>query len=442
MSKLNWKDIFMDEDAPEQPTVDLPDDNEEKGEDNGQGSEAAGALSEDGDSEGITNEPEGEDEITGTKSTEYDDVFSFMNKDDDGEDGDEDDDKPEEEEEEGSDDDGASEQPPAEGCSGRKKSKKGKKKARKNIFSLFDADDDKPEGDDDEEDGGDDDDKGEDDDKPEDGGEEDKPAEGCGGRKKSKKGKKARKNIFSIFDEDAPEAPTENLPDDNEEKGEDNGQGSEAAGALSEDDDPDGMKTEPAGEDEITGTKSTEYDDVFSFMDEGDEQPEDNDEENGDEDEEDDEKPEDGDGDDKPEAKKKGGKKKKARRNFWQDADDDAPEDGDEKKPEGEDPDKEDDDKPEDDDDKDDDENGDEDEKKDFFRFFDEGIEEPENLPGDPEPADPVDQNGKEICPIGNPDLPENLTEPVLEPVASENGETKELEIQNRRRISDRFFFN
>ena len=78
----DWFDVMLNEDAPENPTIQLPDDNEKEGEDNGQGSEAAGALSEDGDSQGITNEPRGEDEITGTESTEYDDFLKFMDEDD------------------------------------------------------------------------------------------------------------------------------------------------------------------------------------------------------------------------------------------------------------------------------------------------------------------------------------------------------------------------
>ena len=434
---MNWKDIYMNEDAPEKPVTDLPTDNEAEGEDNGQGSPAAGALPEDENNQGMETVPTGEDEITGTDSTEYDDAFSF----------------------------------------------------------LRDGDDDTPEDGDGDGDGV----------CPECGNDPCTCGEGKGGetegkKRGKKKSKKARKNMFSFMDEDAPENPTEDLPEDNEEEGEDNGQDSEAAGAMSEDDDPDGMTTVPAGEDEITGTKSTEYDNVFSFLDkegedtdpEGepdpDAQPEDQDEEDGEEPGEtegkkrgkkkskkarknsfsifdtdddpdpedgdnkpgdDDDKPEDGDGDDdKPEdgdTKGCGGRRKKSKKgkkNFWEAIDEGEEGDGDKKK-EGDGEDKPDDDKPEGSDDDDVNENGKETEgaPKDMWSFFDsEDVVDPENLPGDPSAPEPVDGNGDAVDPNGDPEPNADLTTPIVQPVETENGDTTAL--QNRKNIRNRYFFD
>jgi len=321
----DWQDVLIDEDPVNNPTVDLPDENEKEGEDNGQGSEASGALSEDDDPKGMDDEPAGDHEdFTGTKPSDFDDMLSVYNeasKDDD-------DDK--------SDDD---------------------------------SDDDKDK----------DDDKSDDDDKSEDKDDD-------------------LKDIMSFVDEDPVGNPSVDLPDENEKEGEDNGQDSEAAGALSEDDDPDGMKTEPFGEDEITGTKSNEYDDVLHFIDEAEK------------DDDDDDKKSDDDDDDK-----------------GSDDDDKGSDDDDASKSEPL--------------------KGDDDEKvKDFASFFDDAdIVEPDGLPSgsSAEPAEPVDGNGDDVSPIGDPDLPENLTEPVILPVASPNGSDGEL--KNIMNIFDedptRFFY-
>jgi hypothetical protein len=314
-----WTDVFTDEDnglPVPAATEDLPDDNEEKGEDNGQDSEAAGALSEDDDPSGMKDVPNGEDEISGTKSTEYDDTFlsdKWYNEDD-----------KDQGEENGSDNDNADK----DGAT-----------------------------------------QGEDDDKSDDEGDKDEDD--------------TKDEYYDVFvdtgfiDEEGglPLDPVkEDLPNDNEKEGEDNGQGSEAAGALSEDDTDPGMKDVPTGEDEITGTKSTGYDDMFidNWEDKDDEE---SDDEGSDDDKSDDAAQSDEGSDDKGDDK--GG--------------DDDSEDKDTK-----------------------------DEYTNFEDFFvnSVGEETPDADGADAnlEPADPVDGNGKKISPTGDPDLPSNLTEPVLVP--------------------------
>lgn len=395
--KLDAMDRYFAEDNPENPTVQLPDDNEKKGEDNGQGSEAAGALSENDNPQGLSTVKPGEDEITGTESTEYDNVYAFLKNE--------------------KEDDGA-----GEGDNGDDDDK---------------GDDDNGSGDDGNGEGK----KGDDGEGTGDG--EGKNCDGKGG-----KNRKPRKN------EDAPENPKTNLPDDNEKKGEDNGQGSEAAGALSENDNPDGLTTVKTGEDEISGTGSTEYDNAWRYFDtdgedgDGDGEGKKGDngdgEGSGDDDgagDDDGKKGDDGEGTGDGEGKDcngKGGKGKgkgKPRKNE-DDGDKGSDDDGASKKdpvtgPDG--------DKGDDDGDKGDDDGkkGDDDGKKgddddapvdDFFRVADEDeFEKPENLPGTTEAPDPVDGEGNKVDPNGNPDLPSNLTEQPLETVSTPPGSTEPL---------------
>ena len=336
----NWLDILMDEDPVGNPKVDLPSENEKEGEHEEAGHEASGALSEDDDPKGMKTVPFGEDEITGEKSTGYDDFMSFVDKDEEkdaeGEKEDKgskkDDDKEEDDKEDkGSDDDGASESAPLKG-------------------------------------------------EPEEGGEDTD---------------KKLKDFLAFLDEDAPGNPKVDLPSENEKEGEKEAAGHEAAGALSEDDDPKGMKNVPAGEDEISGEKSTQFDDVWSIFDKDDEEDEGKEEE----------EPKDDDKEDKGEDDKEADKKEEE-----EPSDDEEP-------------------------------------VKDFSCFFvDEGVEEPDGLPSGStaKPAEPVDGNGHDVDPIGDPDLPSNLTEPVLVPVASPEG-GKEGELKNALNMFDedntRYFF-
>lgn len=330
----SWLNILMDEDPVGNPTVDLPTENEKEGEHEEAGHEASGALSEDDDPKGMKTVPFGEDEITGEKSTGYDDAWSIFDKDD----------------EEAGDDD---------------KEDKGAKKE------------------DDKEEGGKKDDKGSDDDD----ASKSAPLEG------EEDADKKLKDFLAFLDEDAPGNPKVDLPSENEKEGEKEAAGHEASGALSEDDDPKGMKNVPAGEDEISGEKSTEFDDVWSIFDKDDE-------------DEEEKEPEDDDKEDKGEDDDKEADKKE------------------EEKP-----------------------SDDEEPVKDFSRFFvDEGVEEPDGLPSGStaKPAEPVDGNGHDVDPIGDPDLPSNLTEPVLVPVASPEG-GKEGELKNALNMFDednsRYFF-
>jgi len=435
---------FLDEDSPEAPKVDLPDENEEAGEEAPNGAEAAGALSEDGNDEGIENVPAGEDEITGTKSTEYDDRFSFL---------DEDAEEPKEGEEapaeEGDDKGGEGETEEAEN------KKRRAKKRRRNEFSFFDEDDEKP---------------AEGEEEPKEG--EDAPAEEEGGEAENKRRRanKRRRNEWSFFDEDAEAAPAEG----------------EEAPAEGEEPAPEGTEGEGETAENKRRKAGKKRRNAFSFFDEedegkGDEQPEDNDEAEGDEDaqqaaenkrrkagkkrrnefsffDEDDEKTEESEGEDKGEdagegageggegdepkdcrnKKRKAGKK---RRNDWSFFD----EEGEGDKEEGSDDDgaseKEPTKAPE--------EEGEE--KKDepatdWASFFDEApdadanIEEPENVPGGPESVEPTDGQGKEISPIGDPDPATKLTEPILLPVETEDGDKKQ--ITNRKSTTNRYFFN
>lgn len=333
----SWLDILMDEDPVGNPKVDLPTENEKEGEHEEAGHEASGALSEDDDPKGMKTVPFGEDEITGEKSTGYDDAWSIFDKDDE-------------------DDDG-----------------EGKE-------SKEDKEDDKKE--DDKEEGDKKDDKGSDDDD----ASKSAPLEG------EEDADKKLKDFLAFLDEDAPGNPKVDLPSENEKEGEKEAAGHEASGALSEDDDPKGMKNVPAGEDEISGEKSTEFDDVWSIFDKDDE-------------DEEEKEPEDDDKEDKGEDDKEADKKEEE-----EPSDDEEP-------------------------------------VKDFSCFFvDEGVEEPDGLPSGStaKPAEPVDGNGHDVDPIGDPDLPSNLTEPVLVPVASPEG-GKEGELKNALNMFDednsRYFF-
>ena len=331
----SWLNILMDEDPVGNPTVDLPTENEKEGEHEEAGHEASGALSEDDDPKGMKTVPFGEDEITGEKSTGYDDAWSIFDKDDE-------------------DDDG-------EGKENKEDDKK---------------EDDKEEGDKKDDKGSDDDDAS-----------KSAPLEG------EEDADKKLKDFLAFLDEDAPGNPKVDLPSENEKEGEKEAAGHEASGALSEDDDPKGMKNVPAGEDEISGEKSTEFDDVWSIFDKDDE-------------DEEEKEPEDDDKEDKGEDDDKEADKKE------------------EEKP-----------------------SDDEEPVKDFSCFFvDEGVEEPDGLPSGStaKPAEPVDGNGHDVDPIGDPDLPSNLTEPVLVPVASPEG-GKEGELKNAPNMFDednsRYFF-
>lgn len=386
-----WLDAYKrpvknDEEAPEQPHVDLPDENEKEGEDGGQDYEAAGALSENNEPEGVKDVPPGEDEISGTKSEEYDDVLSVFNEGDDNK----------------------------------------------------EDDDDKGEDDDDDEGGSDDDDDDDDSGSDDEGGSDDDESKNCGGGCKGKKGKgkdkgkkgASRKNQFGLSfrnEEQEPEQPHVDLPDENEKEGEDGGQDYEAAGALSEDGNPEGIDNVPAGEDEISGTKSEEYDDVLEFArnegddDKGDDDDDDDDDGEGGDDDDDEGSDDDNASEKEPtkgpdencgggckgkKGKGKGGKGKGKYRNEGDSGDDDNKgDDDDDDNGEGG---------------SDDDDDGgkkDDDEVTDFLTLVNsEDIEEPET-PGNTESVEPVDGEGKKVDPIGNPDLPDNLTEPVLLPV-------------------------
>ena len=292
MSAFDWQDVLMDEDnglPVPAAKEDLPSDNEKEGEDNGFDSEASGALSEDDTDPGMKDVPTGEDPISGTKSTEYDDLMDELLDKEDSEDDESDDEDEKEEKEDDEEED--------------------KKEDTKDMSYLDDL----------------------------------------------------------FFDEEGglPLDPVkEDLPSDNEKEGEDNGWDSEAAGSLSEDDTDPGMKDVPRGEDPITGTKSTEYDDLMDVLTDKEDEEE----------EKEDEKKED-------QGEDKG-------------SDDDGAS-------------------------KDDDVKGDDDEDvKDFADFF---FDADTEVPDGPEgthlkPADPVDGNGHDVCPIGDPDLPSNLTEPVVVP--------------------------
>ena len=80
----------------------------------------------------------------------------------------------------------------------------------------------------------------------------------------------------------------------------------------------------------------------------------------------------------------------------------------------------------------------------DYKRFFDESfqsgnVEEPENVPNNPESVEPVDGQGKKVDPIGDPQPNTELTEPILLPVETEDGDKKQ--ITNRSSHQDRYFF-
>lgn len=322
---FDWQDVLMDEDnglPVPAAKEDLPSDNEKEGEDNGQGSEASGALSEDDDPKGMDDTPNGKDPISGTNSTEYDDLMDEL------------------------------------------------------MNEYTDEDDSE-------------DDKSDDDEKSDDDSEDDKGEDDKGDKEEDTKDEYIFDEFFYDEEGGLPVPPVkEDLPSENEKEGEDNGWDSEAAGALSEDDTDPGMKDYPRGKDPITGTPSTGYDDLMDILMDKDDEEED--------DKEDDDKKED-------QGEDKG-------------SDDDGAS-------------------------KDDDVKGDDDEDvKDFADFFfDADTEIPDGPEGTKlEPADPVDGNGKAVCPIGDPDLPSNLTEPVIVP--SDDPGTKD-ELLDSFREEVRFSF-
>jgi hypothetical protein len=334
MSAFDWQDVLMDEAEGlpvDKPTEDLPSKNEEKPEDNGWDSPAAGDLPEDDDPNGMKDVPNYEDPISGNKPGDYDNLMNELFDEDENEG-----DKGEEKEEESEDE----EEP-----------KKG-------------------------------------DDKSEDEGEE--------------KGTSDEYVFDSFFYDEAEGLPMdpvkEDLPSDNEKEGEDNGWDSPAAGDLPEDDTDPGMKDVPRGEDPITGTKSTQYDDLMTgLMDEF-------------TDEDDSEKKEDDSDDEGDEGDEDKGKKKE------QGEDEGSDDDG----------------------------ASDDEAVEDFADFFVDSVgEETPDADGadaDLEPADPVDGDGKKVDPIGDPDLPSNLTEPVLVPADDPQYATKD-ELMDVLREDVRFSF-
>ena len=347
----NWLDVLMNEDPVGNPKVDLPSENEKEGEKEAAGHEAAGALSEDDDPKGMKTVPAGQDEITGTKSTGYDDFLNFLDKDGEGD---------------------ACPECGKNPCECDKKEKKDEKK------------DDKEEGKEEKKD-----DKGSDDD-------DASKSAPLKGEPEAGDPDKELKDFLNFLDEDNPGNPKVDLPSENEKEGEKEKSGHEAAGALSEDDDPKGTKNVPAGEDEISGEKSTEFDDFAAIF-------------NKDEDEDpakEDEEP----ADDKSEKDDKKEDEEDASKEDKEPTDDEEP-------------------------------------VKDFSCFFvDADVEEPDGLPSGStaKPAEPVDGNGHDVDPIGDPDLPSNLTEPVKVPVSSPAG-GKEGELKNAMNVFDednsRFFF-
>jgi len=404
---------FLDEDAPEAPKVDLPDENEEAGEETPAGAEAAGALSEDGDDPGIKDVPQGEDEITGTKSTEYDDRFSFLNEDAEGK-GEEE--KPAEEggeeapaEGEGEGDDKGGE---SQDCRNKKR-KAGKK--RRNAWSFFDEEEGAGEA---PAEGGEE--------APAEGGEE-QPAEGEGEAKeaenKKRKAGKKRRNEWSIFDEDGEgAAPSEEQPEDNDE-------------AEGDEDKPESKEAENKKK-KASKKRRNEWS-IFDEDEEGGEEESKEGEEKPAEEGE--EKPAE-ESEEKKEDKKRGSKKR--RRNEFSFFDEDGEGEGEGEKEEGSDDDgaseKEPTKAPEGE--------GEKEEEKpaedSWSSFFDDGnVEEPENVPGDAESVEPVDGQGKKVDPIGDPQPNTELTEPILLPVETEDGEQKQF--TNRKSPAhDRYFFN
>lgn len=348
----DWKDIFMDEDPVSNPTVDLPKDNEKPAEKEAAGQPAAGDLPEDDDPKGVKNEPAGDHpDFTGDKpSAAFDELLNIF-------------DKLEKEDEEAAaaaakGDQGSADANTEKALDAEKKGKKA---------------------------------EGADDDTAEDDGKEEK-----------KDPEKELKDLFNFLDENPDPVPPVkvDLPKENEQAGEKEAAGQPAAGALPEKDDPNGMKTEPFGQDEISKQKSTEYDDVLNFFDKkddddaaGDDEGEDGGKDEGEK--ADGEKPEDDDKAEKPADKG---------------SDDDgasksAPLEGDDKGKKKE------------------DEN--DEVIKDLASFFDDAnVAEPDGLPSGStaKPAEPVDGNGNDVCPIGEPDPKAKLTEPIKVPVASPAG--------------------
>ena len=224
-------------------------------------------------------------------------------------------------------------------------------------------------------------DKGEKGDEKEDNASDDEASEGeeasDGEAEDEAKKKETDSFIFDdfLFDEEGGlpvPAPKEDLPSDNEGQPEKETQGQPAAGDLPEDDTDPGMKDVPRGKDPITGLNPGDYDDIMNILvDKKD--GEDEEDESSDDDEEDEDK------------------KKKKEQGEGSD-DDGASKDGDTE--------------------------GDNEDIKDFRDFFvDADTEIPDGPEGSKlEPADPVDGKGDDVCPIGDPDLPSTLTEPVIVP--------------------------
>ena len=327
MSTFDWQDVLMDEDEGlpvPAAKEDLPTDNEKEGEDNGFDSPAAGDLPEEEDPDGMKDVPRGKDPISGNDSKDYDDQFLDSFLDED--------DAEKKDDEEKSDDEGEDD---------KKEEKEDKK----------DEEDEEPADDKDVKDS-------------------------------------SFSNLFQDEEGGLPvPAPKEDLPDENEKEGEDNGFDSPAAGDLPEDDTDPGMKDVPRGEDPITHMTSKEYDDLINFY--ADKEDEDKEEKEDDKEEKEDE--------------------------------------GEDKKDQGED-------KGSDDDgaSKDEPVEGDE-EVKDFADFFVDGVGEKtpdaDGAGADLKPADPVDGDGKKVDPIGDPDLPSNLTEPVLVPADDPGTKDEMLDI-------------
>lgn len=325
----DWKDIFMDEDPVSNPTVDLPKENEKPAEKEAAGQPATGDLPENDDPKGVKNEPAGDHpDFTGDKpSAAFDELLNIFDK------LEKEDEEAAAAAEEGNDEEGTDKALDAE--------KKGKA----------------AEGDDKA-------DKGE-----------------------KKDPEKELNDLLNFLDENPDPVPPVkvDLPKENEQAGEKEAAGQPAAGALPEKDDPNGMKTEPFGQDEISKQKSTEYDDVLNFFDKDDDS---------------DDKSDEGDDEDNSEADKA---EKPADKGSDDDgASESAPLEGDNKK---------------------DDEN----DKviEDLASFFDDAnVVEPDGLPSGStaEPAEPVDGNGNDVCPIGEPDPKTKLTEPIKVPVSSPAG--------------------
>ena len=94
-------------------------------------------------------------------------------------------------------------------------------------------------------------------------------------------------DVLNDLESDPVPAATVNLPDDNETAGQKEAAGHEASGALSEDDDPAGVKTEEAGDrKDFTGDKPSDFDDLMNFFNKANSEDEGDEEDDSDEDDE------------------------------------------------------------------------------------------------------------------------------------------------------------